>query len=491
MIVTERHKTALHRGDLSRPIQCLLRDGLLSRERTFLDYGCGRGDDFRRLSDMKFECRAWDPVHRADGEIKPSDVVNLGYVVNVIENPAERGDTLRRAWSLAKTVLVVSARLTHEAAGTTAVSFQDGVLTTRGTFQKFYEQQELRSWVEDELDAKAIPAGPGIVYVFRDSRERESFSASRWRARHIAPRVLRSEAVFEANRELLDPLIQFVSDRGRLPAESELEVVSEITTRLGSLNRAFSLVQRLTSTEEWDRVREERSQEVLLYLALERFGGRPKASELPLDLRLDIKAFFRSYKSACEKADDLLFSMGNMENISNACKEAPFGKNVGGCLYVHRSAVDQLPPTLRAYEGCARAYLGEIEEANVVRLGYQEPKIAYLSYPDFDRDPHPVLEQSLAIHLQTFRIRETDYKQRENPPILHRKETFLPESDVRRAKFARLTAIEEKWGLYEEANRIGTRSGWEAVLAQRGVELRGHRVVRSAHAEDLEEKREA
>lgn len=38
----QRHKTAIRRGDFSRPVKCLLRDNLLSRDTTFFDYGCGR-----------------------------------------------------------------------------------------------------------------------------------------------------------------------------------------------------------------------------------------------------------------------------------------------------------------------------------------------------------------------------------------------------------------------------------------------------------------
>ncbi len=41
----QRHKTAIRRGDLSRPVKCLLRDGLLGKDATFFDYGCGRGED--------------------------------------------------------------------------------------------------------------------------------------------------------------------------------------------------------------------------------------------------------------------------------------------------------------------------------------------------------------------------------------------------------------------------------------------------------------
>jgi len=48
-----------------------------------------------------------------------------------------------------------------------------------------------------------------------------------------------------------------------------------------------------------------------------------------------------------------------------------------------------------------------------------------------------------------------------NPPILHRKETFLPPDDPRRERFARLTRQEEKYGLYAETSTIGTREGWQ------------------------------
>ena len=58
----------------------------------------------------------WDPVHEPDTDRQPADVVNLGYVVNVIEDREERAKTLRSAWTLATGVLIVSARLDWEPA---------------------------------------------------------------------------------------------------------------------------------------------------------------------------------------------------------------------------------------------------------------------------------------------------------------------------------------------------------------------------------------
>jgi len=210
-----------------------------------------------------------------------------------------------------------------------------------------------------------------------------------------------------------------------------------------------------------------------------RFQGRPKASDLPLDLRLDVKAFFGAFKRVCEQADALLFSAGDPKAIDEACRQASVGKRTPPALYVHASALAQLQPVLRVYEGCARAYIGTIEGANLVKLHRGEPQISYLAYPEFERNPHPAFERSLTVHLQTFRLREIDYSERENPPVLHRKEAFVGAEFPGREKFAQLTRQEERAGLFEEATRIGTRSGWQEALQERGVRLRGHRLARA------------
>ena len=94
-------------------------------------------------------------------------------------------------------------------------------------------------------------------------------------------------------------------------------------------------------------------------------------------------------------------------------------------LYVHRNALDHLEPLLRVYEGCARAYLGEIEDANIIKLHRFSGKISYLSYPDFDTDPHPALVRSVKLCMRTRQLESQAFGQGGNPPVLHRKETFL------------------------------------------------------------------
>ena len=177
-------------------------------------------------------------------------------------------------------------------------------------------------------------------------------------------------------------------------------------------------------------------------------------------------------------ADELLLSIGRPKLIDAACQDSPVGKLTPVALYVHESALDALPVPLRLFEGCARGYLGRVEGANIVKLSRVEPKVSYLSYPDFEADPHPALAEALTVNLRTFGLRVRRYTQYRNPPILHRKETFLAAEHPLRAKFARLTRLEEAKGLYADVSRIGMRDEWEAVLATKGLALRGHRLVR-------------
>jgi DNA phosphorothioation-associated putative methyltransferase len=150
-----------------------------------------------------------------------------------------------------------------------------------------------------------------------------------------------------------------------------------------------------------------------------------------------------------------------METVYTACKETACGKLTPEALYVHASGLPSLPSVLRVYEGCARGYIGIVEGANLVKLNRRTPMISYLSYPDFDRDPHPTLAGSLVVQLQTFDVRYFDYRDADSPPILHRKEEFVPVDYPSRTTFACLTRQEERWGLYENPLSIGTKNKWD------------------------------
>lgn len=470
----------MRRAALSRPVRLALQHELLNPTQTFFDFGCGRGDDVSRTVALGITARGWDPNHSPEAPIIPSDVVNLGYVVNVIERPAERDEVLERAWAITRKVLVISARLEHERDDAHVAPVGDGWATRHGTFQKFYDHNELGTWIEQTLHQPPVAGAPGVYYVFRSDADRENFLASRFRRQLALPRKRPSDEAYQRHRDTLEPLIDFVANRGRLPREDELDTTDQLIDAFGSLRRAFRVVLWVTDEEAWQRIRRERSIDLLVHLGLANFHGRLRWSELPKPMQRDVRSFFPSYAKACEQADRLLYAAGDPTAISLGARASTVGKLTGNALYVHSSALPDVPAILRLYEGCARAVVGTVDEANLIKLHRDEPKVSYLSYPDFDSNPHPSLHESLVCDLQQRTYRLTSYSRRPNPPILHRKEAFVAPSYPRRGTFERLTAQEERFGLYEDPSRIGTLEGWQEVLEIHGVTVRGHRVVRQA-----------
>ena len=475
-----RHKTALLRRQLSRPIRLALDQEIISASTTIFDYGCGRGSDLKHLTAQGITCNGWDPMHRPDAAREPADVVNLGYVINVIETADERAASLREAWKLTLGVLLVTARLRLEELGANLVRYQDGFLTSRGTFQKFYDHSELRSFIDSTLDVSSVPAAPGVFYVFRSADDHQSFLARQYRRRLSTPKLRESDRLFDTHRSLFEPVLGFAGDRGRLPTPDELPEVVALFETVGTPQRALNIIRRVLGPEAWQAIRQQRTEDLLVYLALSRFAGRPRLSGLPVELQRDVLALFSTYRAACAAADDLLFSAGDQELLNTVCRTAPVGKLTPTALYTHESAVDELPAILRVYEGCARGYVGHVEGANIFKLHRWKPQVSYLSYPRFDRDAHPALAGTLVVPLRTFHIKYRDYTDSDNPPILHRKEEFVSDDHPLKSRFERLTRQEQRRGLYDLRVPIGTTDDWSRVLRFHRVMIRGHRVYKAS-----------
>jgi hypothetical protein len=479
--------------------------------------------------------------------------VNLGYVVNVIEELEERRDAIRQAWRLTGDVLVVAARLDWDVDGSAGRPFKDGLFTKTGTFQKYFSQEELRGWIDATLGQRSVAAAPGIFYVFRSEGAEQRLLARHARAGSrprlgIAELVYRqhrtqleplaewvrqhrtlptpadlptaeglidtfgsiraafalirrvtgpapwtdvilgakrlSEAKFEANLVVLQPLIDFLTERGRLPRDGELAETPSIVSNFGSVRAAFSLIRRVTGSDRWTEFEARARTDFLVYLALSAFAGRPTFGELPSDLQYDARDLFGSFKEACAQADRLLFAVGKPEAVDLACRASLIGKLTSEALYVHVGGVSRLPAVLRVYAGCAETLTGSVDNATILKMHREKPQVSFLVYPEFDKDPHPSLEASIVARLREFTVSYKDFSSRDNPPILHRKETFVPDDYPGRDKFARLTSQEEKAGLLDQPT-IGTRVGWKEALGQAGLALRGHRLVRASGLNDL------
>lgn len=474
-----RHRTAMTRSALSRPLATALADQLLESSLSIFDYGCGRGDDVRNLIALGYAADGWDPTHRPRADRTPADVVNLGYVINVIERLDERAQALRSAWDLTRQLLVVSSRLTWDARDLSGRPLGDGLLTSTGTFQKFYEQAELAAWVEQTLGVQPHAAAPGVFYVFREAGMAQQFLANR--VYRYRPHVrIDPHAVYEAHRDRLAPLFGFLSDHARTPRLGELPAESETAIRasFGSVGRAVRLIHQVTDEEHWDQVTVQRRGELLVYIALSRFGRRPRFSQLRPTLATDVRALFGTYQTACVQADRLLLACGDAALTLVSARSSPIGKQTPSALYVHRSALGELPPVLQVYEGCARVLAGTVDQSNLIKLSVVQPQVSYLSYPRFDRDAHPTLAASVTVNLKNFSVDWRDYTRADNPPILHRKEEFLGRDDSRRDLYARLTHAERRAGLYAHPERIDRLLGWDATLSAANVVVRGHRLLR-------------
>jgi DNA phosphorothioation-associated putative methyltransferase len=118
----------------------------------------------------------WDPYFQPDVPQTPADVVNLGYVINVIEDTAERREALINAWKLAQKVLIVAAQVLIDDRTRGVIAYGDGIITSRNTFQKYYEQEELKAYIDQVLGVDAIPVALGIYFVFRDEAQAEGLS---------------------------------------------------------------------------------------------------------------------------------------------------------------------------------------------------------------------------------------------------------------------------------------------------------------------------
>ena len=114
MAQSAQGKTAMARSDASRPIKIAVEHAVLRPDRSFFDYGCGRGGDISWLESSGWRARGWDPAHRPRARRTKSETVGLTYVLNVIEDLQERRQSLASAWELTTSVLIVSARLTDE-----------------------------------------------------------------------------------------------------------------------------------------------------------------------------------------------------------------------------------------------------------------------------------------------------------------------------------------------------------------------------------------
>lgn len=472
----ERHKAAMIRHDLSRPVRLALDSGLFSPETSFFDYGCGHGGDISRIADQGYTASGWDPYYSPNTPLIPADIVNIGFVINVIEDQQERREALIQAWQLTQKVLLVAAQVLISDIRRGVVSYGDGVITRKNTFQKYYEQEELKVYIDQVLGVDSIPVALGVYFIFKDETQAELFRASNYRSHATTPRIRASVKKFNEFQTLLTPLINFLTERGRLPTKGELTEEEEICAEFVSLRRAFHVILQATDCEEWEAIADRRRQDLLVYLALFNFSHRPRLGKLPIAIREDITALYSSYRQACIDADQMLLSVGNIALIIKRCQESKIGKKLTNSYSVHISALQNLDPLLRLYEGCVSKTIGRLEETNVIKFYFHTPKISYLYYPDFGINAHPTLAKSMTVDLRDLQVTYHEYDIDDDPPILHQIDKLVNSDYFQYEEMVKLTQKEEDLGLFDNWQNITHLSGWRKCLKDNYIVIKGYKI---------------
>jgi len=500
-----RHKTAMVRYGFSVPVQSLAKFGFLDGSRSVFDYGCGRGDDMRGLEANGIAVSGWDPHFLPEGHIQTADIVNLGFVVNVIENRDERDEALRNAFALSRQLLVVSAML----AGEDAVSgkpFGDGIITTRGTFQKYYTQGSLKEYIEETLGEEALPVAPGVFFVFADKDAEQAFTYGRQQSRrnllrnvervrqHKTTAAERRDAFSHEHKILIDSLWDQLLLLGREPEADELKDSLKTIEVFGSVKKAFRFVWKIYAEEElaFEESRRLRADDLRVYVSKLLFEKRRQYKDLEKVLQRDVKAFFGDYKEATLQAKDLLLSLKEVDSIFEACQWS-LNQGLGwldheDALHVQSSHVEQLPAILRAYINCGLVLYGDITNVDLLKIHVRTNKLSLMVYDGFDTDLLPRLRRRIKIDLRSLDFDEFFYGEAYPQTYLYRKSRFMNEEDV---------GYEDQIAFEEQLDRLGVLPAegsygpsieqFDASLASLRYAVEGPVLVRASHIPSLDD----
>ncbi|WP_100913677.1 DNA phosphorothioation-associated putative methyltransferase [Pseudoalteromonas spongiae] len=493
--VIDRHLTAIVRYELSAPLKTLAKNGYLNGEYSIFDYGCGRGDDLRELEAHGIDALGWDPNYRPDADKVNSDIVNIGFVINVIEDRDERIEAILGAWELTDKVLVVSAMLGNESLISQFQPYKDGIITSRNTFQKYYTQTELKTFIEMTLDETAIAVAPGVFYIFKSKELEQHFLQNRhkraYKWQHLtAPEPVnenQARILFAQNEKLFESFWICCLSLGRCPANDEFEQSDKIKEVVGSNKKALQLVLKWYNEEELALAEQMRKEDILLYFALAQFEKRKPYTQQPEGLKRDIKAFFDNYKVVQNQATELLYEIANVELINQLCLDAnntlpasklDYEKGLPHALTLHKDFIPQLPLVLRVYIGAALQMFGDLDDIQLVKIHINSGKVTLLGFEGFDTTPLPQLKERVKIKMAEQDVDFFDYIIEEKRPLLLDKIKYIDETfdDYKKQKaFNKRLLKELELTEMKQLNKIQI----ESLLNPKALSLKGYRFYHS------------
>jgi DNA phosphorothioation-associated putative methyltransferase len=450
----ERHKTAIRRYDLSAPVALMLKYGMLRRDFSLFDYGCGHGSDVAILKNSGYEAFGWDPAHNPDGLKREADVVNLGFVVNVIENPRERAETIRQAWSYSKRGLCVTAMLVNQADISGHTPHGDGYLTSRATFQKYYTQADLITWISENVGEQAITLGNGAVAVFRDKDLEQEIRFARY-SRVSAPsmgsmRLTRPLRAAKATRGIppavTAALWELTLSLGRAPDPLEIDTETSSLIALASLSPAATIHSCVAgfATAELEDAAGKKREDIIVMAALSLFPRAPRYAALPPSIRRSVRHFFGSHERLLDEARGQLTALQGTDSMSENFHSAVTGgvaMLINGALSFGMTSEGRLPVGLRVMLGCAELVAPGFSACDIVEIGPTHGRLKGYVCRNFD-SALPRIASRIVVDLARFSTDRKDFTDR----VLYTKSRYMentaPNFDRQRSIEAGLVAKE-------------------------------------------------
>ena len=142
--------------------------------------------------------------------------------------------------------------------------------------------------------------------------------------------------------------------------------------------------------------------------------------------------------------------------------------------YYHVDLIAKLPGVAEVLQISAHRFGERQSDFNVVKLA--RSRLSFLLYEHFS-EPFPALLTALSCDIAHGASRYTDYSQRRNPPILHRKELLLPADHPLVPAAVQLTERLDRLGAFKDPARIGTRNSWLARLCFLGLTIKDGELV--------------
>lgn len=483
-----RERTAISRYQFSSPFQILDRVGMVSNKFDYLDYGCGLGGDASILESLGLVASAWDPNHRPEGELMARDIVNLGFVINVIEDRAERDEALKKSFSLSKRMLVVSAMIASDAHILKFQPYKDGVITSRNTFQKYYSQDDLREYIREVLNVDPVPLGQGVYGVFKDPSLEFEYLQNKFKARGRDRMVRRMLSNPERKKILvndnLDELLAYWSrclERGSLGTKKS-DIGSE------KLIAVFKTVSRINAIilEEFDEAELFESQrrlreELILVFAILRFSGKIVFKELAQEQQASIRSHFSNITELNEAIAEQLSKLTDTEAIERlscawAREEGVGFVEEGKSLTFHKAFFASLPLTLKLYVCCAEQLYNDFDVIDLIKIHFHSGKVSFMGYDDFSTSPIPMLRERIKVELWNQNVRFYDYIDQYRPKPLYLKSLFQDSSFEDQSKQKSFDEKLKLYGYSPESPHFGpSKEELERLLKRDGFQIRGYR----------------